>query len=58
MKPRSILEATEGKVLTNGTTFGKLIFLAEGADPAEYREITEEEYERHLAEQAKERPTP
>ena len=55
MKPRSILEAAEGKVLTNGTTFGKLIFLAEGADPAEYREITEEEYERHLAEQA-ERP--
>ena len=55
MKPRSILEAAEGKVLTNGTTFGKLIFLAEGADPAEYREIPEEEYERLFVEQA-ERP--
>ena len=51
---RKILQAPEGRVLTNGTTFGKLIFLAEGADPSEYHEITEEEYERIQAEQAEE----
>ena len=38
-----ILTADEGKYLTNGETFGKTVVLPEGADPAEWREVTEEE---------------
>lgn len=41
---REILKANEGKILTNGTEYGKIIYLAIGADPSVYYEITEEEY--------------
>ena len=45
MKSRIVLYADEGKVLTAGNTYGKQIFLADGADPESYHEITDAEYE-------------
>ena len=39
------LEAPEGKMLTDGVVYGKVIVFREGIDKAEnYYEITEEEY--------------
>ena len=45
MKIRNILYADDGMVLTNGKTYAKVVYLADGADASEYREISEEEYE-------------
>lgn len=44
MKTRTVLYADEGKVLTNGETYGKVIYLADGASPDAFYEITDEEY--------------
>lgn len=44
MKIRNVLYADEGMVLTNGETYGKVIYLAEGADASDYHEISEAEY--------------
>lgn len=44
MSERVILKADEGMVLTNGTDYGVVIYLAEGADPSVYHQITEAEY--------------
>lgn len=38
-----ILTADEGKYLTDGETCGKTVVLPDHADPAAWREITEEE---------------
>lgn len=51
------LTASEGMVLTDGTNYGKIVYLAEGQSPDTFREITEEEFQKHLAEQAFEDPT-
>ena len=48
---RERIQASEGKILTNGEIYGKEIFLAEGADKSAFYEITQEEYNRILAEQ-------
>ena len=48
MKIRNILYADEGKVLTDGTTYGTEIFLEVGRTADEFYEITEEEYEKIL----------
>ena len=44
MSERVILTADDGMVLTNGTDYGTVIYLAVGADPAAYYQITEAEY--------------
>ena len=43
---RNILIANEGKVLTNGEIYGKVIYLAEDANGDEFYEISAEEYAR------------
>ena len=44
MKTRTILYADKGNILTNGEAYGKIIYLAEGASPSDFYEITEDEY--------------
>ena len=39
------LIASEGKVLTNGEVYGKVIFLADTDKAGNYHEITKEEYD-------------
>ena len=51
MKVRTVLYADEGTVLTNGTDFGTVIWLADGVSPDTYHAIPMEEYEAILAEQ-------
>lgn len=48
------LEADEGKVLTDGETYGVTIFLGSGRKAEEFYEITREEYDRIMAEKEKE----
>ena len=45
MKTRKIIYADEGKILTDGTHYGKQVFLAYGVDESAFHEITEEEYQ-------------
>ena len=56
MKRLVTLHAREGKVLTDGTHYGKIIYLAEGADESAYHEITQDEYDAIVAEQEKAQP--
>ena len=51
MKQSITLYAEEGKVLTDGETYGTIIHLADGVSPYSFYEITQEEYERVLAAQ-------
>ena len=54
MKTMIMLYADEGKILTNGKTYGTTISLAENVSAEGYYEITVEEYEKIMEEQAKE----
>lgn len=45
LKIRKVLYADEGKVLTDGEIYGKIIYLAEGLDESSFYEITDAEYE-------------
>lgn len=51
MITRQVLCAEPGMILTDGETYGTVIYLAEGADAGSFREITTEEYEKILQEQ-------
>ena len=51
MKMRTVLYADEGTVLTNGTEYGKVIWLAEGMSADAYHAISQEEYDAILAAQ-------
>lgn len=44
VKTLKVLEASEGKVLTNGEIYGKVIYLEEGLDESSFTEITDAEY--------------
>ena len=49
MRERIMLFADEGKVITDGTNFGKTVILAEGMSADKYTEITDEEYKAEMA---------
>jgi hypothetical protein len=42
---QTVLKAEEGKLLTNGETFGTVVYLAENDSPNNWREIDETEAE-------------
>jgi hypothetical protein len=44
MKTRKIIYADEGKVITNGKVYGKIVYLADGDNGEDFYEITDEEY--------------
>ena len=52
MRTRTVLYADEGTVLTNGTDYGTIIWLAEGVDPNSYHAISVAEYEAIMQEQS------
>lgn len=41
----NVIKADEGKILTDGEVFGRVIYLAKGRSADEFHEITEAEYE-------------
>ena len=46
VETRIVLRADEGKYLTDGETYGKVIMLGESRRAEQFHEITEEEYEK------------
>ena len=48
---RKVIEAPKGMILTNETTYGKKIYLADNVKADEFKEITEEEYNEILKEE-------
>ena len=52
MKQRVVLYADQGKVLTDGTIYGKQVFLADGETADKFTEITDEQYEEILQQEA------
>lgn len=49
MKIRNVLYADEGMVLTDGQTYGKVIYPKVGADISAWREIPKAEYDAAMA---------
>ena len=45
------IEADNGKILTDGNTYGSVIFLGVGKSANDFYEISIEEYEKIMAEQ-------
>ena len=45
---RIILIADEGKLYTNGSAYGVEVYLATGEDPANWHQISKEEYQTRL----------
>lgn len=52
MKKRIVISADEGKVLTNGEIYGRVIYLAEGLTEEDFHEITDAEYEDIMTKEA------
>ena len=52
MEQRAYIEATEGHILTNGTIYGRRIYLANGVSADDFYEITLAEYEAIIADDA------
>lgn len=52
MKERRTLYARDGMVLTNGEIYGKQISLSEAVSQGDFYEITKEQYEQIMKEQA------
>lgn len=50
---RTVLNASEGMVLTDGVTYGTKIYLADGRSKEEFYEITKEDYKKMLAQEMK-----
>ena len=50
----SKLIASDGMILTDGTDYARITYLAEGTDISKWYEITEAEYERIIAEKESE----
>ena len=50
----TIIEASEGHILTNGSAYGKVVSLGVGDSAENWHEITVEEYEEILAEEENE----
>ncbi len=48
---RIILNASEGKILTNGEAYGKTVYLGVNDKPENWYEITEAEYEEKMREE-------
>lgn len=44
MRTTKVIYADEGKILTNGEIYGRVIFLAADLSEADFHEISEEEY--------------
>ena len=47
---RTVLTASEGMILTDGTIYGKVIYLGSDRNPDDFYEITREEYEKRMEE--------
>lgn len=45
---RIVLTASDGMVLTDGTIYGKVIYLGSDRTPDHFYEITKEEYEKRI----------
>lgn len=45
---RKIIKASEGMILTDGKTYGTEVYLADGIDETQFREIPIEDYEKIL----------
>ena len=56
MKTRKVIYADEGKILTNGEAYGRIVHLAIGANTDDWYEITEEEYSEILAKEEENLP--
>ena len=51
----NVIKADEGKILTDGTVYGRVIYLGANRTAEEFHEITENEYNEIKGEEADER---
>lgn len=47
----NVIKAEKGKILTDGTIYGRTIYLAKGRTADEFHEITEDEYNDIIAQE-------
>lgn len=48
MKTRTVLHADEGMILTDGTHYGRIVYLAPDDDGSAWHEIPKTEYEENI----------